>query len=647
MNRFRFIAIIFFLLGAVVFVSAQNLHTRSNRALKSYNEGKRSYDYVDYKSAEENLLDAIEKDDGFLEAYLLLAELYKDQKRYSESAKNFLKVIDIDSMFFTPVLYSMGEMQFMLGDYVASSRFFTSFLGSKPESKKLIDQSESFLSDCAFAIEAKKNPVSFLPISLGDSFNTEFDEYWPAITVDNSFFFFTRQISESARNMDGIRYQEDFYFSEMGDSSWLPAKNIGTPLNTPYNEGALSLAAGGQYMYFTACNRRDGKGGCDIYYSALTSRGWISGMNVGQPINTNNWESQPSLSSDGQKLYFVSNRPGGYGGMDIWVSSKSPSGSWLEPINLGGSINTEGNEMSPFIHFDGRSLYFSSNGRPSMGGLDLYMSRMIDDTIWTDPVNLGYPINTQTDEMGLIINGSGDRAYYSSEINTEKGRDLFYFNLPDKFRPDPVSYVKGTVYDSESGRKLKAGYELTDLISKKTVLESTTNEKGEFLICLNSGKNYGFTVDKEKYLLFSESFFLEGAYSVTEPFIMRVGLKPIKVGATMTLYNVFFETDSWELKSESLIELNKLYELLTSNEYIVVEIGGHTDSSGSDEHNQILSLNRAKAVSDFLLSLGIIPERISCKGYGDTIPVIDNDTMEGMRRNRRTEIKITGNLEQQ
>jgi len=442
--------------------------------------------------------------------------------------------------------------------------------------------------------------------------------------------------------MDGIRYQEDFYYSEVSDTSWLPAKNIGSPLNTPYNEGALSLAAGGQYMYFTACNRIDGKGGCDIYYSALTSRGWISGMNIGNPINTKYWESQPSLSSDGQKLFFVSNRPGGYGGMDIWVSKRSSSGTWLEPVNLGGVINSKGNEMSPFIHFDGKTLYFSSDGRPSMGGLDLYLSRMLDDTTWSEPVNLGYPINTQADEMGLIINGSGQRAFYSSEINPERGRDLYYFNLPEKLRPDPVSYIKGTVYDKLSGRKLKAGFELTDLNMGKTVLKSSTNDKGEFLICLTSGQNYGLTVDKEQYLFFSESFFLEGDHTAAEPFIVRVGLSPIRVGEMMTLYNVFFETDSWELRSESLIELNKLYGLLQKNELIIIEIGGHTDSSGSDDHNQVLSQRRAESVRNFLLSKGIIPERINYRGFGDTMPISDNETDEGMRRNRRTEIKITG-----
>ncbi len=485
----RGIRTIFVLLIVSVFslqASGQNLHTRSNRALKSYTEGKRAYDFVDYKTAEDHLLEATGRDNDFIEAFLLLAELYKDQKKYNESANNFRRVIEIDSLFFVPAMYSLGEVEFMLGDYSRAARFFRSFLETGPESDKLIKKSRKYLINCEFAIEAKQHPVTFFPVSLGDSINTEYDEYWPAITVDNSLFFFTRQIAEGARNIDGIRYQEDFYFSEMKDNVLLPAKNIGYPLNTPYNEGALSLAAGGQYMYFTACNREDGKGGCDIYYSASTSRGWISGMNIGNPINTKYWESQPSLASDGQKLFFVSNRPGGYGGMDIWYSKKSESGNWTEPVNLGGDINTAGDEMSPFIHFDGLTLYFSSNGRPSMGGLDLYMSRMIDDTTWTEVENLGYPINTQTDEMGLIINGSGDRAYYSSEINPGKGRDLYYFNLPDQLRPDPVSYIKGTVYDKISGRKLKARYELTDLINKKTVLISSTNDNGEFLICLTA-----------------------------------------------------------------------------------------------------------------------------------------------------------------
>jgi hypothetical protein len=640
----RLFLYIFIIAGSSFNLYGQNLHTRSNRALKSYTEGKRAYDYVEYKAAEEYLLDATERDNNFIEAFLLLAELYKDQKRYKESADKYERVIEIDSMFFIPALYSLGEVRFMLGNYIEAAGSFMSFLAKDPDYENLVNKSKAYLVNCEFAIEEKKHPVPFTPVSLGEAVNTEFDEYWPAITVDNSLFFFTRQISEGARNIDGIRYQEDFYFSVIQDSVFLPAKNIGHPLNTPFNEGALSLAAGGQYLYFTACNRMDGRGGCDIYYSALTSRGWIKGMNIGSPVNTRYWESQPSLSSDGQKLYFTSNRPGGYGGMDIWCSKKTESGEWTEPFNLGKDINTPGNEMSPFIHFDGRTLYFSSNGRPSMGGLDLYMSKMILDTIWTEVENLGYPINTQMDEMGLIINGSGDRAYYSSEINAEQGRDLFYFNLPETLRPDPVSYIKGTVYDKLSGRKIRAQYELIDINNKTAVLTSATNEGGEFLICLTSGKNYGLNVNKKNYLFYSESFFLEGDHSVAEPFILRIGLSPIKVGEKMTLYNVFYETDSWELLSESLIELNRLYELLTENENIVIEVGGHTDSSGSDEHNQLLSQRRAESVKDYLISKGINSDRISHRGDGDTMPVSDNDTSEGRRRNRRTEIKITGTV---
>lgn len=644
MRVFRLFLYIFIIAVSSLNTYGQNPHTRSNRALKSYTEGKRAYDFVEYEAAEESLLEAIDRDSNFIEAFLLLAELYKDQKKYKESADKYERVIEIDSMFFIPALYSLGEVQFMLGNYREAAKSFRSFLDKDADNEKLVSKSQTYLVNCEFAIEEKKHPVPFTPISLGHAVNTEYDEYWPAITVDNSLFFFTRQIAEGARNIEGLRYQEDFYFSEIKDGVFLPAKNIGHPLNTPFNEGALSLAAGGQYLYFTACNRIDGKGGCDIYYSALTSRGWIQGMNIGSPVNTRYWESQPSLSSDGQKLYFTSNRPGGYGGMDIWCSRKSESGNWTEPVNLGKDINTSGNEMSPFMHFDGRTLYFSSNGRPSMGGLDLYMSKMIDDTVWTEAENLGYPINTQMDEMGLIINGSGDRAYYSSEINAKQGRDLFYFNLPENLRPDPVSYIKGTVYDKLSGRKIRAQYELIDLNNRSTVLTSATNDGGEFLICLTSDKNYGLNVNKENYLFYSESFFLEGDHSVAEPYILRVGLSPIKVGEMMTLYNVFYETDSWELLGESLIELNRLYELLAENDNIIIEIGGHTDSSGSDKHNQVLSQKRAESVKDFLIDKGIDRERISYRGYGDSLPVSDNETSEGRRRNRRTDIRITGTL---
>ncbi len=640
----KIVILLFIFIVSAQSLCAQGLHTKSNKAVKAYTEGKRAYDFVNYSVAEKYLLEATEKDTGFIEAFLLLAELYKDQKRYSVSIAAYERAIEIDSAFFPPAIFSLAEALFLSGDYKKAQDYFKRFNISGNESHNLLSRTKKYLLDCDFALEAISKPVSFLPVTLGDSVNTHFDEYWPAISVDDNLLLFTRQVSEGAKNVNGRRYQEDFYYSNRSDTSWLMAASIGAPLNTRANEGALSLSAGGQYMFFTACNRPDGKGGCDIYYSVKTERGWLAGMNLSAPVNTGHWESQPSISSDGSKLIFVSNRPGGMGGMDIWLSNLTKEGVWEAPINLGPEINTKGDEMSPFIHFDGKTLYFSSNGRPSMGGFDIFMAKMVSDTVWTHVKNLGYPINTQTDEIGLIINSSGKKAYFSSAINPERGRDLFSFDMPEELRPDPVSYIKGIVIDSKNRRKLQASYELINLSTNEVVLRSTTARNGEFLICLATGHNYGLNVEKEHYLFYSESFLLEGVHSIEEPFIKQVELSPVKVGEMMALYNVLFEKDSWALRPASRIELNRLKKLLDSNPEVIIEIGGHTDSSGPDNHNLVLSEKRAKAVRDYLIRNGISESRTLYKGYGESQPVSDNESYEGMRRNRRTEIRIVGLL---
>jgi len=637
-SRITIIFIAFIVLPA--FSHGQDLHTRSNRALKAYNDGKSAYDFVSYKDAEKNLLEATEIDPEFIEAFLLLAELYKDTRRYDKSVIAYKRVIEIDSLFFVPAIFSLAEVEFFEGDYHASLGSFRKYMRQRDISTGLRRRAEGYIENCEFAVQMIENPVPFSPVSLGDSINTVFDEYWPAITVDDALLMFTRQVSANERGIGSRISQEDFYFSIRRDSVWSRAMSIGEPLNTRMNEGAQTLSAGGQYMYFTACNRTDSRGGCDIYYSVKGSRGWVQGMNINSPVNSIYWESQPSVSSDGLRLFFVSNRPGGQGGMDLWFSRLKSDGGWTEPENLGPEINTPGDEMSPFIHFDGKTLYFASNGRPCMGGFDLYMSTIDGMGNWSEPENLGYPINTQSDEMGMIINSTGKIAYFSSTVNPEKGKDLFYFELPEELRPDPVSYFEGSVYDRATGRKLKSSFELINLSTRETAMKSFTDDDGYFMVCLPTGQNYGLNVTRDNYLFFSENFMLEGDHPVTEPFKKQIGLSPLKKGETMNLYNIFFETDSWELKGESVIELTRLFELLSVNSNVVVEIGGHTDSSGSDEHNINLSEQRALAVRRFLIEKGISGSRLSYKGYGESSPVSDNESEEGRRRNRRTEITI-------
>jgi outer membrane protein OmpA-like peptidoglycan-associated protein len=267
---------------------------------------------------------------------------------------------------------------------------------------------------------------------------------------------------------------------------------------------------------------------------------------------------------------------------------------------------------------------------------------MKDDSTWTEPRNLGYPINTASDDMGLVIEASGQNAYFSSKRDNENRKDIFFFKLDESVRPNAVAYLSGTVIDKETGRSLMAEYELINLSTNRVTMRNTTDENGNFLICLPSGFNYGINISNPGYLFYSENFMFEGEHSVMEPLIKKIYLNPLKVGEKMLLSNVFYEIDSWELKKESVAELNNLVELLASNKGLIVEIGGHTDSTGTDEHNLILSERRALSVVDYLVNNKISVTRLTYKGYGNTSPIGDNVTYEGRRMNRRTEVKITG-----
>jgi len=598
------------------------------------------FDFFDYKNAERSLKDAIATDRKFYEAYIMLGELMAKQNRFAEAASYYQEAVRIDSLFYPPVFFNLAESEFKSGSYNKALIHYQVYLDQKKISQKNKVVAVTKITNCEFALEAMKNPVPFNPVSIGSSINTENDEYWPSITADGQTLMFTRQ-TRYGNSATGYQLgQEDFYVSYLLENKWQKAINAGAPINTSNNEGAQTISSGGNYMYFTACDRPGGLGSCDLYFSAFDRGKWSVPINIGAPVNTSYWESQPSVSADGKILFFSSSRPGGIGGKDIWYSVIKENGNWSIPVNMGDTVNTEGDEMSPFIHFDGRTLYFASDGRPGMGGFDLFFTRMNDDSTWSQPKNLGYPINTFNDEMGLIIEAGGQKAIFSSKHDNVNGKDLFYFDLDESIRPNPVSYMKGKVYDKETGKMLKAEYELINLTIGKTTVKSTSDSEGNFLVCLPSGYNYGLNVSKPGYLFFSENFVFDGEHSAIEPFVKNINLSPVRVGEKLQLTNVFFEIDSWKLKKESVSELNNLAKLLIENGEIKIEIGGYTDSTGTDEYNLKLSEKRALSVVDYLIQVGIASARLKYKGYGNQSPVGDNVTSEGRKLNRRTEVKI-------
>ncbi|RYG09538.1 MAG: hypothetical protein EOO07_23700, partial [Chitinophagaceae bacterium] len=457
-------------------------------------------------------------------------------------------------------------------------------------------------------------------------------DYFPALTADGETIIFSRVVNGN----------EDFYTSQKKEGRWQKAGPLSSSINTAtFNEGAQSISPDGKYLFFTGCNRPDGFGRCDIYLSRKEGNQWGKAINLGSTINSEYWESQPSISPDGNTLYFVSNRPGGLGSYDIWKSMLNDESKWTAPVNLGAQINTAFDENTPFIHSDGKTLYFSSDGWPGMGSKDIFFSKLHDEK-WSKPQNLGYPINTFNEETGLIVSADGSEGLFSSNLGGGFGElDIYRFKLPEIAKPGLVTYVKGIVRDSETNEPLEASIIVVDLKTDLALFnDNTSAETGDFLTVLPIGTTYSFDVDAPGYLFHSRHYDLK-EFSGTKPFEVTLFLDKIKIGANATLANIFFDTNKFQLLPTSMAELNLLLDFLTTNDKLSIEIEGHTDSSGEKKFNEKLSENRAKEVYNFLVTNGISSKRLSYKGYGSTKPKADNTTEEGKKQNRRTEFIIT------
>lgn len=615
--------------------------TDSKRAITLYENAIDYYNSRADEQARTTLLKALEIDEKFIEARILLADIYVEMNEYEQAIAQYRKVTTINPEFFPNAFFILGNIQLQIGKYDDAKKSLLTFLEMKNTKPETREKARKNLHNAEFGSEAIKNPVPFEPKNLGSEVNSADAEYFPALTADEQTLIITR----NSRSQKGGPGQEDFFESHFVEGEWITARNMGAPLNTPDNEGAQTISPDGQLMFFTGCNRPEGLGGCDIYFSRKVGNVWTEPQNMRNPVNSSKWESQPSVSPDKRTIYFTSNRPGGKGDKDIWSSTLTPQGIWGVPVNLGDVINTAGSEESPFIHPDNQTLYFSSTGHTGMGGADIFYSRKDEKGNWTKPVNLGYPINTWNDENSLIVGASGKIAYFASDRKGGLGSlDLYSFELYEAARPTVVTYVKGIVTASDTKKPLVAKFELIDLETNEVVVESNSNsEKGEFLVSLPVNKNYALNVSKEGYLFYSENFSLKNLKDVTKPYLLNVALQPVKTGEKVVLKNIFFETSSFQLKDESTAELQKLLGLMQNNKNLKIEISGHTDNVGDDKSNQKLSENRAKAVYEYLTTNGISAERLSYKGFGESSPVATNDTEEGRAQNRRTEFMVVGN----
>ena len=622
----------------------QTITTSTNK--KAIKEFKKAYKELSNRNFADAILygkNAVKEDPTFADAYILLAECYSISRNCEEACVYYKKAVELDKEI-PSKMYVSAAYEFMsCGNPAQAAKYFEIYFA-----KQGADKSQGVYNSyeiCLWRAKMMRDSLIINPQNMGKNVNSAWSEYLPTLTADESELIFTvRRPADSKTACANCKEEEDFYACKKVNGEWAKRKALGKPINTSHNEGAQCISPDGKYLIFTGCNRDDGMGSCDLYWSKRVGDIWSKPRNLGKPVNTRFWESQPTFGADGKTILFTSNRPGGVGGMDIWQTTMIAEGEFTEPVNLGSPINTMKDEDSPFLHPDGITLYFTSMGHKGMGGKDIFYSVLQGNGTWKEPINMGYPINTNDDEISLIVNARGDKAFFSSDKKGGMGgMDLYWFELPEALRPLPVTYFKGKISDSKDGKPLEAIFEVIDLKTDKLVVRSASDPvTGEFLVCIPTNSHYALNAVREHYLFYSENFEIEGEYSKILPYEKDIALKRIELGENIVLKNVFFDTDKDILKPESEAELNRLVTLMQQNPQMKVEISGHTDNVGSKEHNVTLSKNRAKAVFDFLVNKGVDSKKMTHVGYGFDKPISTNDTPEGRALNRRTEFTIIG-----
>lgn len=607
----------------------------SKKAQEAYRQADEDLVFGRYDAAILGFKKAVEIDPSYINAHLQLANLYQNlYLDYENAVGHYDQIISLDPTLVNS-FYEGGRCLLYLQNWERAKDFAQKYADLRTVSVVTDWKSKVLSESIVFAEDAVTNPVKFDPKNLGPKVNSEQAEYFPSITADNEFLYYTV-------NNPNERYpNEDIYQAQFVNGEWRERQAVTSVNRANAQEGAHSITQDGRYLFFASDRMDDNAGRFDIYIAKKVGDEWRVPVNMGREINSRNWESQPVISADAKQLFIVRKSNDGFGGSDIYVSRLDNQGRFGELENLGDVINTPGDEQRPYLHPDGKTLYFASNGHPGMGKTDVYKSTLNKDGSWGKPVNLGYPINTSEVEFGLYVAANGKTAYFSSDREGGYGNmDIYSFELPESAQPEIVVSVKGVVKDGESQEFLKANIKIIELQSGEIYKTLSSDDlNGSFLVTLPAGKNYAYQATLEGYLPFSETFSLK---EVSEGALVELEaqLTKIEKGQEFVLKNIFFDSGNAELKDESKAELNVLVDYLNANESLFLEIGGHTDSDGSTASNLALSEARAKAVYVFLLANGVSASRLSFKGYGEDKPIVANDSEENKEKNRRTAFKV-------
>lgn len=632
--------ILFFLAIYVIDAQAQTqLSTKSKKAIELYTQADNFRVRGQYEEAISLLTQSLAKDKNFVEAYFRRGLTYFSIKQYPKAIADYEYGLGLttDIRRQRDFWYNLGELYLLTGEYEKAMKVLSSYVNSDPQNKPKTERATVLFKSAEFALN-NKGSKSYEQKPLSDTVNRFVMQYFPVLTADQRQLIFTRRVG------NGPNDDEDLMVSRKDDQGrWMIPESISKNINTPLNEGTCTISADGRRLIFTSCSGRDGIGSCDLYESIKEGDVWTKPRNLGRNVNTNEWESQPSLSADGRTLYFVSDRRSGLGRRDIWISTLDETGTWTRAINAGDKINSPFDEISPFIHANDKTLYFASNGLPGFGGYDVFYSER-DSGGWELPKNFGGIINDNGDQYSFFVTADGQKGYYSHEETLESGHSrskIYEIRIPEenqlKFRSN---YVKGIITDKVNKAPLGAKIELINIERNARVsLVESDSVSGEYLMVLTQGAEYALYVNKPGYLFKSFNFNYSEVKNF-EPIIINIELEKATAGSMVVLNNIFFDVDKFDVKPKSLPELQKVIKFLQENPKIRVEVSGHTDNSGAADYNKQLSQKRALAVHDYLTHMGIEKNRIIPYGYGPDKPVASNETEEGRRQNRRIEFRL-------
>lgn len=633
------------LVGLILLVIVASASQAQNMiAEEYYKKGKEFYDKDKYEDAIPPLKKAVTLSKEYPDATYYLGLCYKYTSKYTEALEQFAQLESIKPDYWAWYHYEAGDANLQLGKFDEAVSSFDKFIAQFPSdpTRILYHHQAQYKKQQAAAKKVLMNEPTTMknPVPFPGNVNSSFDDYMPNSDPTGKILYFTstRKGGITQDKDDAKEGDEDIYQVEYRDGKWSDPMLLPEPINSANNEGASAFSADGQTVIYTGCGRDGGVGSCDLYIMTLEGSQWSSPKNLGNVVNSKEWDSQPTISSDGARIIFASSRPGGYGSEDLYVIERNVFGEWGPPQNLGGMINTPFSDSSPYLSPDGKTLYFASTGHAGYGGTDLFRS-VFENGKWSAPVNMGRPLNTPGNDRYFTIGGSGETGFFANDSG-DGHLKLHAIEIPEDMRPTPTVIVSGVVSNAKNGEKVGAYVLVEDLNSGELIAVNKSNSAtGKYLVVLPAGRNYSVSANKEAFFFFSASFEVP-ANARYQEIRKDIALKPIEKGAKVVLNNIFFETGKATLSPQSRLELDKAVDLMKKNPTMAIEVGGHTDNVGDDASNMKLSHERAKSVRDYIVNAGVQTARIQAKGYGESNPVAGNDTDEGRKTNRRTEFII-------